>query len=296
MDIFLITFETAGIQTWIFIPPMVAFTISFFTSMAGISGAFLLLPFQVSILGFTGPSVSATNLLYNIVGTPGGVGRYVKSGRMLWPLAACILLGAIPGVAIGYFLRVTLMPDPSTFKLFVGFVLLFIAWRLYLNLGRPPEIKKPDMCDFQVRQISFTLRKVQFKFNGDDIRFCGFTVLLVCLLVGTVSGIYGIGGGAIIAPFLVTTLHLPVYTVAGAVLAANFMTSLVGMAFYSTIPLANGAASPPDFILGLLFGIGGLSGMYMGAKCQNRLPVFAIKLILLAVILMVSVKYILQYF
>jgi len=43
MDLFLITFQTAGIQTWLFIPPMVAFAISFFTSMAGISGAFLLL-------------------------------------------------------------------------------------------------------------------------------------------------------------------------------------------------------------------------------------------------------------
>jgi len=33
--------------------------------MAGISGAFLLLPFQMSVLGFSTPSVSATNFLYN---------------------------------------------------------------------------------------------------------------------------------------------------------------------------------------------------------------------------------------
>jgi uncharacterized membrane protein YfcA len=34
------------VQPWI--PPLVAFVISFFTSMGGVSGAFLLLPFQMS--------------------------------------------------------------------------------------------------------------------------------------------------------------------------------------------------------------------------------------------------------
>ena len=47
-------------QWWL--PPVVAFVISFFTSMVGISGAFLLLPIQISFLGLTGPAVSATNL------------------------------------------------------------------------------------------------------------------------------------------------------------------------------------------------------------------------------------------
>jgi uncharacterized membrane protein YfcA len=50
--------------------------------MGGISGAFLLLPFQMSVLGYTNPSVSATNQFYNVVATPGGVWRlYLDSGR-----------------------------------------------------------------------------------------------------------------------------------------------------------------------------------------------------------------------
>ena len=35
-------FETSGVETAIWIPPAVAFAISFFTSMGGVSGAFLL--------------------------------------------------------------------------------------------------------------------------------------------------------------------------------------------------------------------------------------------------------------
>jgi len=50
--------------------------------MGGISGAFLLLPFQMSFLNFTSPSVSSTNFVYNIVAIPSGVYRYIKEGRM----------------------------------------------------------------------------------------------------------------------------------------------------------------------------------------------------------------------
>jgi uncharacterized membrane protein YfcA len=78
MDNFQFHFPSSGVETYIFIPPLVAFVISFFTSIAGISGAFLLLPFQMSVLGFTTPAVSATNLLYNVTGTPGGVYRYAR--------------------------------------------------------------------------------------------------------------------------------------------------------------------------------------------------------------------------
>jgi uncharacterized protein len=71
-------FQTAGIEVSIWIPPLIAFIISFFTSMGGVSGAFLLLPFQMSFLGYVNPSVSSTNQLFNIVAIPSGVYRYFQ--------------------------------------------------------------------------------------------------------------------------------------------------------------------------------------------------------------------------
>ena len=61
VDALYMHFAVSGVKTWVFLPPMVAFAVSFFTSMGGVSGAFLLLPFQVSVLGFTSPAVSPTN-------------------------------------------------------------------------------------------------------------------------------------------------------------------------------------------------------------------------------------------
>ncbi len=74
-------FETAGIQVNPLIPPLVAFVVSFFTSMGGVSGAFLLLPFQMTFLGYINPSVSATNQLFNVVAIPSGVYRYCSRSR-----------------------------------------------------------------------------------------------------------------------------------------------------------------------------------------------------------------------
>ena len=97
MDFLQIAFPVAGIKTNLFIPPTVAFIVSFFTSTAGISGAFLLLPFQMSVLGFTSPSVTSTNFLFNVTGTPGGIYRYMKECRLVWPVAITIVTGISTG-------------------------------------------------------------------------------------------------------------------------------------------------------------------------------------------------------
>src|SRR5450756_1028675 len=134
MDFFQMTFSVSGVTTNVLLPPLVSMIISFFTSMGGISGAFLLLPFQMSVLGYTAPSVSGTNHVFNVVAIPSGVYRYIKEGRMAWPLTWVVIAGTLPGVFIGYYLRVLYLPHPKNFKLFVGCVLLYIGVRLVRDL------------------------------------------------------------------------------------------------------------------------------------------------------------------
>ena len=56
----------------------VSFVVATIASPAGVSGAVLLLPFQVGVLGTPSPSVTPTNLLYNVVATPGALYRYSR--------------------------------------------------------------------------------------------------------------------------------------------------------------------------------------------------------------------------
>ena len=47
----------------------------------------------------------------------------------------------------------------------------------------------------------------------------------------------------------------------------------------------------PDWLLGLLFGVGGAAGMYCGARMQKHVPARAIKWMLVTVILFVALSY-----
>jgi len=297
MDIFPILFPVSGVETSILLPPLVAFVISFFSSMAGVTGAFLILPFQMSYLGFTTPSVSATNFLYNVVGTPGGIIRYMREGRMVWPLAAAITIGTLPGVLAGYYIRVRYLPDPRMFKLFVGTVLLYIGIRVVKKIIRKDKTPNPSSpADLRISKLAISSRRMSFEFRGQKIEFSLTAIILLALIVGVIGGIYGIGGGAIIAPFCVAFLNIPVHTVAGAAIFGTFATSVAGVAIYSMVPLYNGQTAPPDWMLGTLFGLGGLIGMYLGASCQKYVPEKIIQTILALIIFAVSIRYILQFF
>ncbi|NDY41681.1 sulfite exporter TauE/SafE family protein [Dissulfurirhabdus thermomarina] len=291
---FRFTFPVSQVTTWVFLPPLVTFVLAFFGAMAGVTGAFLLLPFQVSILGYTGPGVSATNFVYNLFAIPGTVLRYAREGRMNWPLAAVITLGSLPGIGLGYLARVRFLTDPRHFKPFVALVLLYLAWRIGRNLlgagGRPAA---PPAAAARVRTRSLGLRRVVFAFDGRDHAFDPRPLFLVALAVGVVGGAYGIGGGAVLAPFCVTVLELPVHAVAGAALFGTFMSSVVGVAVYSAGFFSGGVETRPDILLGALFGLGGLAGGYLGARMQRFVPERPIKVGLLAVLLFVAGKYLL---
>lgn len=291
MDFFEVLFPVSGVRTSLFVPPLVAAVISFFTSMGGVSGAFLVLPFQMSFLGYTAPSVSATNFVYNIVAIPSGVYRYIREERMNWPLMWAIVAGTLPGVFIGYYVRVLYLPDPERFRIFVGCVLLYLGVKLFFELrGKKTSEGKEAGTDFRMRITSSTLRRVEYSFRGAVYFFGTVPIFVLAFVVGIIGGTYGIGGGAIIAPFLVAVLRLPVYTVAGAALAGTLVTSVVGVIFYSALP--SPAKTSPDWALGALFGAGGFIGMYFGAKAQRHVPQQFIKAMLAVVLLGLSIKYI----
>jgi uncharacterized membrane protein YfcA len=293
-------FPAAGIEISPSVPPLAAFAVSFFTSMGGISGAFLLLPFQMSVLGCAHPSLSATNQFYNVVATPGGIYRYIKEKRMVRPLALAVAAGTLPGVFLGAYIRVAWLPDPKSFKPFAAAVLLYIGGRLILDLLKKrgansvtkSVTKNGTGQDFTVSVLEFSGRRIAYNFQGETHACPTAGIFLLSLVVGIIGGIYGIGGGAIIAPFLVSWFRLPVHTISGATLMGTFLTSVAGVLFYSLLaPFFPNQSVAPDMVLGLLFGLGGMAGMYCGARCQKHVPATAIKWMLGLVVVGTACKY-----
>lgn len=282
-------FPVSGVEVFPLWPCASAFGISFFCSMAGISGAFLLLPYQMAFLNYILPGVSATNQIFNVIACPGGVWRYSREGRLLAPLAVIIALGTVPGVFTGALLRLTVLAGASYFMLFVACVMFYLGLRIFFQKAR--SATAGSTCAV----LDWSWRSFRFSFGERIYTVASWPLFCLSLAVGLIGGAYGIGGGAIIAPFLVSFFGLPVYAIAGASLLATFMTSIAGVGFYALLSWAfNYPWAAPDWTLGLLLGIGGLCGMYCGAAVQKYVPVHILRFFLLVIIFFTATYYLIK--
>jgi uncharacterized protein len=244
-----------------------AYAIAVMATPAGISGAVLLLPFQVSVLGTPSPAVTPTNLLYNVIATPGALYRYARQHQTGGRLARQLTAGTLPGVIAGSVIRVELLPGPRTFALVIAAVLLPLG--SWLTTTSPPRPASPPRS---------------------PRHFPGPALTALACAVGCVGGIYGIGGGSILSPVLIAAGHPPA-EVAPAALASTFTTSVAGVATFTALALQHHGPVAPDWRTGIALGIGGLAGAYTGARLQGRLPDILIRRTVGILVITIGARY-----
>ena len=251
---------------WIEVVALVAaFTIAVVTTPAGVSGAVLLLPFQVSVLGTPSPSVTPTNLLYNVVACPGAMWRYWRQGQtgggtLTWLLLAGTLPGVVSCAVSGY-----VLPGPVVFDFVVAAVMIPLgAW-----LALAPASHATATAGGRLPRV---------------------VTGLLAAVAGCVGGIYGIGGGSILAPVLIAGGR-PASQVAPAALSSTFVTSLGGVVTFSLLSLSHQGSIAPDWPTGIALGIGGLAGGYAGAQMHARMPEALIRRLLALVVVAIGIRF-----
>jgi uncharacterized protein len=244
-----------------------AFAVAVTATPAGISGAVLLLPFQVSVLGTPSPAVTPTNLLYNVVATPGALYRYWRQGQTGGGLALVLIAGTLPGVIAGSVIRVYLLPGEHVFDLVVCGVLLPLG--IWLTGTNPPRGRDRPRASLAIPTP---------------------VLMLTAALVGCVGGIYGIGGGSILSPLLIGSGR-PAADVAPAALASTFVTSVAGVVTFTILSLHLRSPVAPAGPTGVALGIGGLAGGYTGARLQARLPDALIRRVVGLLVVAIGARY-----
>jgi uncharacterized membrane protein YfcA len=183
-------------------------------------------------------TIAPTNLVYNIIASPGALYWYWRQGQTGGQLAGLLIAGTVPGVVAGCVIRAVFLPGMAVFDFIVAAVLVPLgAW---LALVRAP------------------------KRDSRRSRLPRAALVVIAAAVGCVGGIYGVGGGSILAPVLIGDGHPPA-KVAPAALASTFVTSVAGVVAF-TLLAAHHHGRPPDWPTGILLGIGGLAGGYVGAR------------------------------
>ncbi len=247
----------------------VAFCLAVLTTPVGVSGAVFLVPFQISVVHTPSPAVTPTNLIYNLVAIPGALLRFRREGRLGGPLTRLLVLGTLPGVVAGALIRVFLLGSGEAFLFIVAAVLIPLgAWLAFAAAPRPASAPNSRR---------------------------GRQILDIAGAVGTIGGIYGIGGGSILGPILVG-FGFTVIEVAPAALTATFLTSLAGVATYGLISLGASGDVAPEWTLGIGMGLGGLAGAYLGARLQSQLPERLLRRGLGVLALALGLRYALQGF
>lgn len=275
----------------------IGFVIGMLTGIFGVGGGFLLTPALMIILGVPGQIAVGTGLAAIFPNSILGILKRRGSSTIDYRLAIIISFGSIIGVIIGSHILDVLknMPkfeifgntqDPVQYILLFLFliVLIIIASYLYLdykkNDGKAPIKRIGYLSKFKVPPY------MHFQ-SLEEPALSVIGVLFLGLVIGTLTGFMGIGGGVILLPVLIYMVGQRTNKAAGTSLI------LVGVSSFVAV-IRKSAGGDIDVILLIALLTGGMIGTFVGTKIGLRLSGPKIRLyfvyVVLTAILMVSGK------
>ncbi|MCU1570098.1 MAG: Permease [Naasia sp.] len=106
---------------------------------------------------------------------------------------------------------------------------------------------------------------------------------LIGAIGGTLSGAFGVGGGIVMVPLLVSLAGMDQRRAAATSLVAIVPTSITASLTY----LASGHM---DVVVGLLVAVGGVAGSYLGARLLRRIPLGALRWMFIALLVLIALR------
>lgn len=242
--------------------------------LTGGGGAIFAVPLLVYGLGT--PPQEAVGVSLAAVGATSLVGflHRWRLGQVEVRTGLLFAVAGMLGAPFGSWIA-NLLPDPLLLLLFAG-LMVIVAIRLWQQASRPVATKDAELerdgpaCQRDsAGALVLTSR-------------CALLLLIVGLLTGVLSGLFGVGGGFVIVPALVLFSGMPIHHAVGTSLLVIALVSVSGV----TAHLWGGRAIPP--LVTLAFVGGGVAGLFAGQRVGLRLSgptlqkVFAIAILLVA--------------
>lgn len=247
----------------------------FASGLLGVGGGFIMVPVMYSVIGAMGfPDIAmkvalGTSLLVILPTATSGAWRHNKKKAVRWKTALVLGLCGLGGGLAGSTLA-THLPERA---LKTGFGGLVLAMAIWMGLGMMPKLAK---------------QRTEPKDNPRLLPALGFPI-------GMVSGLTGLGGGALIVPALVLALDFPMHLAIGTSVTAIILTSLGGIIGYiihgigvsGLLPYSIGYINLPIWLC--------LAGMsvplaQLGAKTAHALPAKQLRYIFIALMVYIGLR------
>mgnify|MGYP000751777597 CR=1 FL=1 len=211
----------------------------------GGGGSVLAVPVLVYILGQPVEEATTMSLVVVASGAIAGAAGHARAGRVCWRHAWSFTAAAIPGIALG-----TLAGEAVSGTLLVGAFGVIMLGAAHATWRKVEE--QSAASDWQPGGVCPPLRLPRDLVAG--------------LLVGFVTGMFGVGGGFLIVPTLAIALAFTMRTAVGTSLAIITATSLLGLAAHLL------AGRGIDAELTAAMSLACVAGALVGAGLATRLP------------------------
>jgi len=241
-------------------------------TIVGLGGGFILVPVLLFLYPDYEPQqLTAMSLLVVWANT-----AYARQGRIDYVTGLLFAASSAPGVLAGIFL-VDFVPQRA-FTILFALVLLALA--AVAVRGPPRGIRRPlSGRGVLVRQVALPEGTYRYGYR----LWHGAALSLV---VGLVSSLLGIGGGAFYVPVMISTLHFPVML---ATATSQFILAFMSGGA-SVVHLAKGTLSGDQLVKAAAVGVGTVPGAQLGARVAERFRAPTVVQLLVAGLLLLSFR------
>jgi uncharacterized membrane protein YfcA len=245
----------------------------FFSGLLGVGGGFIMIPL-LTVMGVPIHTAVGTCLAFVACASLIGLVQHVRQGS-IDPLVALILTlpaALMANLAAGF----SNLLAPRVLHGLFGALLVGILLMYHFSPGsRSPRTVSaaralPLRWYVLQRQRIVGDTPYQYDFHIIKAVFSG-------MFTGTLTGLFGIGGGVLLVPLAIVVLHMPVRVTAGTSLAVFILPSVVGA--FTHWRLGN-----VDVGLWLPLVVAGIVGSYIGARCVIRVPPARLKYVFLLLV------------
>lgn len=243
--------------------------VGFLSGLLGVGGGFLLTPIMI-MLGIP-PTVAAASDTNAIVATSASAtAAHFRLGNVDLKMGAVLLLGGLAGAEIGVevirLLRTLGNADlliAITYIVVLGLVgggMMADSIRKLRGGARVQKVRRPGRLGTFLKKLPW-----QMEFPRSRVRHSVLVPFFLCVLVGILAAIMGVGGGFIMVPMMVYLLRMPAHVAVGTDLFQILFTC-TGVTVLQAV-----RNQTVDVMLALLIAAGSTLGAQVGARVSRLL-------------------------
>ncbi|ALC89472.1 hypothetical protein AM500_06500 [Bacillus sp. FJAT-18017] len=251
-------------------------------SLIGLGGGIIVVPSLLFIgtLGFTevSPQAAVGTSLFTMIftGMSSTIG-YIKHKTIDYKSGLLFLIGSAPGGIAGAYL--VKMLDVQAFNIYFGTFILFVSLVMVIR-------NKIKPLPFN-REKGYVRTFTDPSGNLYEYGFNPISGLAISLIIGFISGIFGVGGGSLMVPAMIIFFSFPPHVAVATSMFMIFLSSIISSITH--ISLGN-----IDWLYAALLVPGAWVGARIGVYLNQRLKSRTIVLVLRIVLIIIGVRLIFQ--